>query len=245
MQEITEASTATRDQITTRQSDIEARQPLGIGEDRTTGDRHGLVPVGGVLTERLDVRSYRRIMAQPTWDILVEAVIATRSYANGLEAGLRLLRFAAAHQEHLAPTEFDANMADLYAFLLDMLDRSDQWEAYLESWEQLRTPTMRAATIPRPRSRSRRWRPSCCVGTATRSGCTFSGRRFTAKQSSSARCRPNGRGGVSGTSDIIPRTNCRTRNGDVDSTGLSNPSRPCDRRPLRQRRRAPAELPAS
>jgi hypothetical protein len=26
---------------------------------------------------------------------------------------------------------------------------------------------------------------------------------------------------------------------------LSNPSRPCDRRPLRQRRRAPAELPAS
>ena len=38
-------------------------------------------------------------------------------------------------------------------------------------------------------------------------------------------CGPNERGGVSATSDIIPRTNCRTRNGDVDSTGLSNPSR--------------------
>ena len=100
-----------------------------------------MVPLGGVLAERLDMRRYRTIMAYPTWDVLVEAVIATRSYANGLEAGFRLLRFAEAHQEHVAPAEFDANMADLYRFLLDMLDRLDQWEAYLEAWGQIRAHT--------------------------------------------------------------------------------------------------------
>ena len=141
MQAMTEAITAKRALTKTPQSDIEAGRTRQTKMTALLGNRHSMVPLDGAPTERLDVRRYRTIMAYPTCDVLVEAVIATRSYANGLEAGFRLLRFAEAQQEHLAPTEFETNMADLYSFLLDMLDRLDQWEAYLEAWEQIRANT--------------------------------------------------------------------------------------------------------
>ncbi len=93
------------------------------------------------LTARLDLSSYRRIMAVPTWGFVLQAIIATRSYAKGLEAGLLLLRFTEENRERLAPTEFESNRADLYCFLLDMLDRLYQWEAYLAAWGQIRAHT--------------------------------------------------------------------------------------------------------
>ena len=100
-----------------------------------------LAPVMRTLTERLNLSRYRRIMADPTWDFVVQALIATRSSAKGLEAGLQLLRFAEANRERLTPTEFEAHMPRLYAFLLDMLDRADQWEEYLTTWEAIRANT--------------------------------------------------------------------------------------------------------
>ncbi len=42
-----------------------------------------LAPVMRTLTERLNLSRYRRIMADPTWDFVVRALIATRSYAKG------------------------------------------------------------------------------------------------------------------------------------------------------------------
>ena len=80
-------------------------------------------------------------MADPTWGFVLQAIIATRSYANGLEAGLLLLRFTEENRERLAPTELESNVADLYGFVLDMLDRLDQWEAYLAAWGQIRAHT--------------------------------------------------------------------------------------------------------
>ncbi len=100
-----------------------------------------LVPISTVLTGRLDLARYRQIMAYPTWEGVVQALIATRSYAKGLEAGLELLRFAEANQERLTPREFESQMMRLYYFLLDMLDRADQWEPYVAAWEAIRAHT--------------------------------------------------------------------------------------------------------
>ena len=94
-----------------------------------------LGPVMRTLIERLNLSRYRRIMADPTWDFVVRALIATRSCAKGLEAGLQFLRFAEANRERLMPTEFEAHMPRLYAFLLNMLDR------YLTTWEAIRANT--------------------------------------------------------------------------------------------------------
>ena len=55
------------------------------------------------VTRRLDLPLYRRIMADPTWDFVVEATIATRSYDTGLEAGFLLLRFTEQHRADLSP----------------------------------------------------------------------------------------------------------------------------------------------
>ena len=93
------------------------------------------------LTRRLDLARYRRIMADPTWDFVEQATVATRSYETGLEAGFLLLRFTEEHREELAPATFQDNMIRLYYFVLDMLDRLDQWDAYLDAWAQIRTNT--------------------------------------------------------------------------------------------------------
>ena len=93
------------------------------------------------LTQRLDLSLYRRIMADATWDFVVEATTATRSYETGLEAGLLLLRFAETHRTDVSPTVFEDHMMRLYSFVLDMLDRLDQWDAFLEAWAQIRGNT--------------------------------------------------------------------------------------------------------
>lgn len=81
-----------------------------------------------------------------------QAFVATRAYHCGLEAGLRLLRFADIHQRALAPREVEAHVITLGLFILEMLDRDDQWEAYLATWESVRSHTDYALTY-RPEAR--------------------------------------------------------------------------------------------
>ena len=65
-------------------------------------------------------RSYRAILASKTWFFVTQAIVATRSYERGLEAGFRLLAFADAHAEVLARHELDRHRRQLYLFVLDM-----------------------------------------------------------------------------------------------------------------------------
>ena len=104
---------------------------------RDPASRRGATGLAG----RLDLARYRRIMADSTWDFVEQATIATRSYETGLEAGFLLLRFTEEHRADFAPTTFEDNMMRLYYFVLDMLDRLDQWDAYLDAWAQIRTNT--------------------------------------------------------------------------------------------------------
>ncbi len=115
-----------------------------VGDEtaRDNASRQGAVG----LAARRDLSTYRRIMTEPTWEFITEAVIATRAYETGLEAGLLLLRFTEDHRDELTPPEFEGNMVRVYGFVLEMLDRLDQWDAYLAAWAQIRTRT--SYTIP-------------------------------------------------------------------------------------------------
>ena len=84
---------------------------------------------------------YRSILADPTWYFITQALIATRSYGPGLDAGLRLLEFTDEHRDQLAPREIDANSKRLYWLVLYMLDRLDEWDEYLKAWKQVRMHT--------------------------------------------------------------------------------------------------------
>ena len=111
-----------------------------------------LTQLGTALSARLTRWSYRAIMALPRWYFIVQAIVVTRSYDTGLEAGLQLLAFTHAHRDALDPAEFDRNARHLYLFLLDMLDRLDEWDGYVSAWAQIRAhvPYTVTYTPPRP-----------------------------------------------------------------------------------------------
>ena len=94
-----------------------------------------------------DLATYRTIMGAGTWVWLLEAVRATRSYQAGLDLALLLLRVIEVHQSHLSHGEWTTHRQQLYWFILDMLDRLDQWEPYLATWERLRAHTAETVTV--------------------------------------------------------------------------------------------------
>ncbi len=93
-----------------------------------------------------DLRTYRTIMADGTWGWLLQAVRATRAYQPGLDAGLLLLRVIELHQPRLSQSECTVHRTQLYWFILDMLDRLDQWDAYLATWARVRAHTAETLT---------------------------------------------------------------------------------------------------
>ena len=108
------------------------------------GRRTGDAPA---LTDLRDLHSYRTIMETWTWAGLVQAVLATRSYAAGLDAGLLSLRVTDLHREHLRQREYVAHRKRLYWFILELLDRLDRWDAYVALWGYLRTHTAYALAL--------------------------------------------------------------------------------------------------
>lgn len=91
-----------------------------------------------------DLATYRTIME--TWEWLPAAVRATRSYQAGLDLGLLLLRVVELHQLALARQEVASHRRRLYWFILDMLDRLDQWDVYLATWARVRALTTETLT---------------------------------------------------------------------------------------------------
>ena len=57
------------------------------------------------LTRRLDLATYRALLAYPCWSLIRQAIIDTRSYDRGLDAGLRLLSHTDTYRDVLAPRE--------------------------------------------------------------------------------------------------------------------------------------------
>lgn len=54
---------------------------------------------------------------------------------------MELLGFTEENKERLARKEYEENLRTLCLNALDLLDRSDQWESYLELWRQIRENT--------------------------------------------------------------------------------------------------------
>ncbi len=102
----------------------------------TIAERRNLLSCFGG-TSPLDLASYRAVMAKPTRHYLLHAVVATRSYKEGLDIAVLLLRFTEANRAKLSQDEYQTYFIFLNYFLLEMLDRMDRWEEYLEVWNRL------------------------------------------------------------------------------------------------------------
>ncbi len=101
---------------------------------------------GKNLTKRIDFVKYRKIMSYPVWNYIRQAVVSTRAYEEGLNVGLLLLYLTEEYHLQLNVKEYKKNSILLYCFILDMLDREDRWEEYLNAWEQIRENTNFAIT---------------------------------------------------------------------------------------------------
>ena len=98
------------------------------------------------LTKVLDLQTFRSIMAYPTWNFVCQAIVASRSYERGWDGGLLLFRYAEEHQDNFGRAEFESYCVQLWFFILEMLDRLDEWDAYLTAWESVRAHTDYALT---------------------------------------------------------------------------------------------------
>ena len=109
---------------------------------------------GPALQHLGDLHTYRSIMEAETWAGLLHAVRDTRSYEAGLDASLLLLRVTDLHQALLSRRECAVHRKWLYWGVLEMLDRLDRWDAYLETWARVRARTTYALTV-HPSARQR------------------------------------------------------------------------------------------
>jgi len=89
------------------------------------------------LAEKFCLDKYRKIVSYPTWNYVSQAIYTTRSYENGLDGSLLLLRLTEYYKPKLEKKEYESNLRQLYSFVLSMLDRLDRWEEYLELWDKL------------------------------------------------------------------------------------------------------------
>ena len=93
------------------------------------------------LTRRLDLATYRAILRHPAWSFIRQAIVDTRSYDSGLDAGLQLLGHTETYRDVLDQQEIESHLITLCSFVLDMLDRLDEWEGYLAAWHLVRSHT--------------------------------------------------------------------------------------------------------
>ncbi len=75
---------------------------------------------------------YRFMMSPEVWCFATEAIRATRNYDIGLDVGVLLLQCTLQFQDRLDENELDRSLHIISIFILDMLDRSDRWDEYLE-----------------------------------------------------------------------------------------------------------------
>jgi hypothetical protein len=89
------------------------------------------------LAEKFSLNKYRKIVSYPTWNYVSQNIFTTRSYEDGLEGSLLLLRLTEYYKPKLEKKEYESNLRTLYSFVLSMLDSLDRWEEYLELWDKL------------------------------------------------------------------------------------------------------------
>ena len=136
---------------------------IGRDESRAARPRRQLVPTVVLSVRphdgcrrRIALPTFRALLGEPTWSLVTQFLVTGRWYAEGLDLALALLACADGHRGRMsAGDEAHARIA-LYTLVLDMLDRLDAWDTYLDVWQQLRQHTAytvrhgrAAATDPR------------------------------------------------------------------------------------------------
>ena len=91
---------------------------------------------GKALSSNYNLCEYKIIMSHPIWQQISNGVIHTRSYLNGLDFCMLLIRLTDKYQKELSDHDYELNMMTLVLLTLRLLDLLDYWSSYLELWNQ-------------------------------------------------------------------------------------------------------------
>ena len=76
-------------------------------------------------TRRIDLPTFRALLGDPTWYVVTQFLVTGRWYEQGLELAFELLACADRYHQDLSAREEARARMQLYALVLDMLDRLD------------------------------------------------------------------------------------------------------------------------
>ena len=121
---------------------------LGRDEAHASHPRRRLVPTVVLSVRppdgcrrRIALPTFQALLGEPTWSLLTQFVVTGRWYEEGLDLALALLACADRHRGLLSARDETRAGIALYTLVLDMLDRLDAWDTYLDVWQQLRQRT--------------------------------------------------------------------------------------------------------
>src|SRR5271157_5352612 len=101
----------------------------------------GVPDIAGLMAPqvRLDLARYKRLMSSPLWGFVTQVVIETRSYKKGRQLAALLLSFTRQNRDALTDEERRSNLIRIHLFTLTLLDKLDEWEEYVKTWEKVAT----------------------------------------------------------------------------------------------------------
>ncbi|MCC5848187.1 MAG: hypothetical protein JJU29_08840 [Verrucomicrobia bacterium] len=82
-------------------------------------------------------KQFRELVSYPTWNYLTQVIRTARAYDEGLSAGIHLLNMNEEYKENLTQEEYDNHLRLLYHLCLDMLDKLDRWQDFLDTFSQV------------------------------------------------------------------------------------------------------------
>jgi len=88
-----------------------------------------------LLVRKIDFPKYSILIGYPVWDYFLQFINRTRSYEHGLDVGFLLLTLAEQYREKLTQEEHEIHLAKIYTLILTMLDKLDQWEDFIASFD--------------------------------------------------------------------------------------------------------------
>jgi hypothetical protein len=90
------------------------------------------------LKELLDLEQFRQLFAKETccyWNHLWNIISYTKSYQQGIEIALTLLDKVERYKDSFNDKENECQLILIYSQFINMLDKADMWEDYLENWK--------------------------------------------------------------------------------------------------------------
>jgi len=97
--------------------------------------RHLVAPFDA---EPITLERFRHLIGYPNWSIVCDAATAARRYDLGLDFAMQLFRAAWHFEAQLSAHEFERALHITSIHILDMLDKADRWEDYIDWFVFLR-----------------------------------------------------------------------------------------------------------